>query len=447
VAIEWRLGTDTGADDRASIIDLGDTRTGITGDRAEIGVPVPRGPGRRGRLAILAVATALLVAAAGGPVADGLPIVALIPVGTDAQVMVQDGTAVVVDRRNGRSEIAAYDLKSGRPQWHQLIDGDALDAEMFETSSTVVVQIAASSRVGQVEGFALATGARRWIEPETSVVAIPTGLLLFARDSGADRGLALLDPVTGGMRWQTTVPDNCDTFVASDASKIVASGLLEVCPEAGEISAVNLTTGRVRAVTHPDILAAMDSVQGLSVAYLGAVAILAVTGSSHLAAAYRMTDLQQLWSTPIAPADEYLVPCGTVACVIANGGGIDALDPLTGRRVELPASAADTTISGSATSSSADARPGTLVVVPAGQPPAIAAEIGLTEFQTPADQGTGVQLSGQSDGSTWIAYQDGTSIRPVELLRGVGDASCLAISTYVACTTTADQLTVWKLGR
>ena len=77
-----------------TVIDLGELPTAVE----ERSTPVPRSLGRRGRVAMVLVAVAVLLAGSALPSEVNLPVAARIAVGVDAQLLVSGTTAVVVDK-------------------------------------------------------------------------------------------------------------------------------------------------------------------------------------------------------------------------------------------------------------------------------------------------------------------------------------------------------------
>jgi outer membrane protein assembly factor BamB len=401
--------------------------------------PRPRRRGR-GRVSLLIAAIVLMVAGSARPALSGVTVAARIPIGASARMLIQGTTAILVDRRDQRNELAAYDLESGRSRWRSTLDGDVLNAEMFLDGSTVVVVTDGDGDGDLAEGFALSTGVRRWILQATTVTSIPAGLLVYQQNFRTTFA-ELVDPLTGRSRWHTTISDDCDVYLATDRSQTMSSGLLEVCQASKEIAALDLASGRVRAHVHTDLFPVQSALgrsrrltntpirrgaPRLTVVYLGDVAVVTVPSRfpARTLAAFRTSDLALLWSGVAAISQNNVSSCGTDLCV-DTGVGVVALDRQTGRRVPPPASASDP-----------EPVTSPLVVVAPGQP--------STSTVTPVEQGDAVPLAGPGPGSTWIEVRDGTEVRPVEMLRGIGDASCSVIAAYVACATRTDQLTVWR---
>jgi outer membrane protein assembly factor BamB len=421
-----------------TIIDLG-----LILPEEPVEIESPPQPHRGGRLSLLIAAIVLMVTGSARPMLSGVTVAARIPIGASARMLVQGTTAILVDRRDQRNELAAYDLESGRPRWRSTLDGDVLNAEMFLDGSTIVVVTDGGGGDGDhVEGFALSTGVRRWIQPATTVTSIPAGLLVYQQNFRTTVA-ELVDPLTGRSRWHTTISDDCDTYLATDPSQTMSSGLLEVCLASKEIAALDLASGRVRARVHTDLFPVqrargrshpltnapiLRGAPRLTVVYLGDVAVVTIPSRfpARTLAAFRTSDLALLWSGVAAISQNNVSSCGPDLCVY-TGVGVVALDRQTGHRVPPPTSAGDPEPVASP-----------LFVVAQGQP--------STSTVTPVEQGDAVPLAGPGPGSTWIEVRDGAEVRPVGLLRGVGDASCSVIAAYVACATRTDQLTVWRVS-
>ncbi len=444
------------------LIDLGEIPAAVPADRPPTldATSRPRHSYRGRRLAVIALATAFAVSASGVAVGRTLPVVR-IPVGANARLMVVGATAVVSDQRAGTNEIAAYDLTSGRPLWQSPLGGTARNAQMFAVSSTAVVETAHDVGYDLVEGFSLATGVRRWTMPALMVTPIPIGLLVYraAGAAGPDPNaidVSLIDPVTGDTRWRTAIGTGCDVGLATDASLTMASGLVEVCPDTQEIVAIDLTTGAVRARIHPDVLGPAGThhgyrtdldhgTPGLSIAYVGDVAILAVPRRypSRSLSAFRTSDLQPLWQGLQVASGDALTTCGTDICIAAGSGGAIAIDPATGHTVTAPPAAV-----GDLAAAGSRPLPGvttTLVIVAPGQETVATPAIASVDYRIPEAAGQSEAVRPLATGDTWIALNGEEAIRPVQLLHGVADSSCTVITSYVACTTGVNTVTVWTL--
>jgi hypothetical protein len=444
------------------IIDLGEMTAAKLADIDPPALDVaPRPPRnrRRRRLIAVALATVLLVSASSLPIDHDLPSVRL-PIGVNARLMIAGTTAIISDRRADANEVAAYDLASGRQIWRSPLVGTALNAQMFVASSTVVVETAHDVGYDQIEGFSLATGARRWLLPALMVTPIPIGLLVYQRSDGNQIDATLIDPTTGDARWRTAIAGNCDVNLATDPAQTMASGLIEVCQDSREVVAVDLATGAIRARAHPDVFPPTgarravsvtatnndDLAHGaprLSIAYLGDVAILATPHRypSRSLSAYRTSDLTPLWSGVQITSSDMLTACGPDVCLAGGGSTQLALDPATGQTVAAPPAAeADVgdvrPITGATT---------TLVVLAGGGRAVPASGIASIDFRAPDADGVSRAVRPPTGGNLWIAVAGDGKIRPLQFVPGVADSSCTAATSYVACTTAVDALTVWAI--
>jgi hypothetical protein len=408
------------------------------------------------RLAVCALLLAGTVAGSGIPVAIGLPVVARIPIGGNARLLITGSTAIVSDRRDGDNEVEAYDLVTGHSRWRAPLSGTSVNARMFVASSTVVVETQHDIGYDQAEGFALGTGAVRWRMPALMVTPIPVGLLVYMRVAGDGIDAALVDPVSGAQRWRTPLGGDCDINLATDPAQTMATGLVEVCQGTVRIVALDLATGRIRARVRPDLFPRAETrgpipnlgpgtervVPRLSIAYLGAVTIVAMPHRypGRLVSAFRTSDLAPLWLGVTMTRNGSLHACGLNICDDLGS----AFDPATGVTVPGPPAtgpiadtvAAHRPVPGATT---------TLVIIPPGGAVAAPA-IASIDYLTPLPEGIAAAVPGPAAGAVWFAVPAGHGIRPLLFLPGVGAASWAVVSAYVACTTALDRLVVYSLA-
>jgi hypothetical protein len=420
-----------------TVIDLGlvlPADPAETPDAPEAGV---RGPSRGGRIGLLLAALVLFVTASGPTtIPSGLTVAVRIPAGTGVRLLVLGTTALVTDRLGTRDELSAYAIGSGRRLWRSTLDGELVGTEMFVSGSTIVVETDRNGGDGDhVEGFTVSTGVRRWIRTGTSVSAVGTGLLVYQQRDDGDTGLTLVDALSGRPRWQASLADDCDTYLASDPSRILASGLLAVCGISKTIIAVDLATGRVRAQVRSSLFPVprtrrsatgpiLRGAPRLAVIYLGDVVVVTVPSrfAARTLSAFRTSDLDLLWSGVLVDAQTDVAGCGPDLCVGA-GLSATAVDLQTGRLVPRPGD------------SRAEGPESAIELVPQG-----------TSVPTPPAPDGVVALAAPTAGSTWVEVRRDNRYAPVQLLRGVGPGSCSVVSGFVACAGRSDQITLWRVN-
>jgi hypothetical protein len=436
------------------VIDLGELPA-VAEDAPAVPPSRPRHVRVRRDMLLILLAVAFVAAGSGVPAGLGLPVVARIPIGVNARLLITGTTAIVSDRRADRNEVAAYDLGTGRPLWRSPLAGTSSNAQMFVASSTVVVQTQHDVGYDQIEGFSVATGARRWRMPALMATAIPVGLLIYQRAGGEDIDAVLIDPVTGAQRWRTPLGGDCDFDLASDPAETMAAGLVEICEDTQRIVAIDLATGRIRARADAGLLPRpkrprpiqnVDTTRlppELSIAYLGAITIVAVPRRypSRVLSGFRTSDLSPLWLGVEMTRNGQLHACGVDVCDDQGS----AFDPRTGRGVTTPPAPAAAPVRFRPPPGTIE----TLLVVPPGvRYQATGADAAApVEARTPRADGQSAAVHAPEAGAVWIAVPGRYGIRPLLLVPDTAASACAAITAYVACTTALDQITIWSLRR
>lgn len=150
----------------------------------------------------------------------------------------------------GDGEVIAVDLADGAIRWrHDLTVGLSRLASS-EWAPPLVDGAAVYAGVpGRFTALDLATGASKWLadrhplDPWLGSLAAPaaagdTILAAFDRDTG----LAAYDAATGAPRWELRATET----TAIQAAPVIGDGTAYICSAYGDVSAVDVTTGRLR---------------------------------------------------------------------------------------------------------------------------------------------------------------------------------------------------------
>jgi len=243
--------------------------------------------GRRASVVLVAVASLILLSASAIAPAKPLHVVGHLPIGDSARLLIQGSRALIINEHDGRNEISAYALPGGRPAWTAELPGTADHENVFTTATTVIV----SADGNNVEALDLESGAHLWTRAADDVEAIPAGVLILIAVTDPRTGVTgaetqLIDPATGAERWSVTIPDSCDARTATADVDIMASGILELCPASRILTAIDLTTGRVRAARNiglaprPPLRPSPTNQDEAHLVYVGDVTIVGVSSAS-----------------------------------------------------------------------------------------------------------------------------------------------------------------------
>ncbi|HEY1486775.1 MAG TPA: PQQ-binding-like beta-propeller repeat protein [Micromonosporaceae bacterium] len=423
------------------------------GDLSATHVVAPRVRRRRRNRWAIALAVALVTAiAASAPIAGParLAVAASIPFGQNAHLMIDGARAIVLDTRAAKDRISSYALPGGRLEWSTPVAGSAVNGDLEAIDGTVIVTLPSYNAPDDlVEAIDPGTGRTLWQKKVDSILVLPGGLLVTeAVPARSATTISLVSPHRGDSLWSATISTACQLSTANVPTETAADGLVELCPETGELSVISLSTGHVQARRHIDLISqglpqtlATVGIQGAGVLFVGPETIVALDRYPLMTiSAFRTSDLKPLWSGLPMTADDRIETCGPDVCLGGDQTAI-VIDPATGRTI--PGTQART---GSSTTVADDSA---LIVVPDA---ATLAEIssgvsirpdGATP--TPAGRSAAVPERGSDDGSTWIALATSTAIRLVQPLHGVAPNACIAIATYIACATGHGRLTIWGL--
>lgn len=428
------------------VIDLGDRHFD------ELTIEPPQwSAGRRRAGAIGLVVLALLLAVGGSTIPiDPLPLVATVPVASDAHLLIKDGQAFVLDDVNGQSRVNAYALPTGRHLWSAPVAGNTTTASMFVIGKFLIVDPTSDDNDRpSVQAFGLASGAPAWEAATHGVVNTSAGLLTVdpnwpAVALGGSYGIGVIDPASGRTRWTVPIGASC-SVTYNDAGDAASRVLLVFCADGNELSAYDLSTGELRARGHyrAPVIATTQMMPLLIVA--GVIVVSSLNHPGLYATGYRTSDLTALWSRKpqsSGTTDELLQPCVPNICVDGTDG-VTTLDPHTGRVISVP----ETT---SAAVTRFYPRRGVLefVVIPPDRQSTAVSSFGSDVNVVPAmPEGSSMDVQAylpSQNTTTWITEQIGSAFRPLGAVPHVG-ASCVFVSVYAACTTAANRLSLYRM--
>jgi putative pyrroloquinoline-quinone binding quinoprotein len=422
--------------DHAVMIDLGEIPKGAGT------VPVAsRTIGTRWRrailLGVLAVVSFAIVAASGTVAPGPLVVTARVPFGGIANVLVVGRHAIVADDRSGVGQINSYALPGGRPEWTDRVNGIADSSQVLVKGTTMVAAFPGTPGSAMVEAFDLDTGRVLWQRSAAGIASVPGGIVIFA-DRGNFLDVSLVDPATGAADPTYEIPAGCDTEPITDVAGNATDSLLSVCPDTGDLSVIDLTTGRVRASRNlhtPPIQGSTGAaVPGMRLIYAGPVTLIGLDrGRQFTVSAFRSSDLAPLAVGTPSSANDQFRQCGLDLCLSGIGQNGIIVDPFGAVSVLRPATRP---LVGDSTA---------LLLVQDGGDYATMRAGDLPADDTPVAAGESVQIVGDIDGGAmWIATGSASSVRLVQQLHGVEVSSCMSISGYIACVTSPGQLTFWQ---
>jgi hypothetical protein len=421
---------------------------------------------RRVWWAVPLVALLSLVAAAQAAPASPLRLVARVPVGIDATVMVHGSALYVYETSGLHNGITAYEVDTGERLWSATTLEIAALSTMRYVDGYVIVSMVDTDSVGQ-HTIALdpRTGREAWTSDLGLARPAAGGVLVEAmsRPPGFNypgtpsTGLfSLLDSQTGRPRWTYPILENCITAFGDAPANVPVTTLVELCPNSSTLSLINVADGHAVAVRHVE-LGDPDTNFELPAADQLDTPRLVVTASAVLVAhadqptptvdAYAVGDLRPLWTgVPFTGTDD-LQACDPYVCVYGAGALGVRIDATTGRDIGvappippgpdegsfvlLGVDRADPMSDRVAISSAADG-----LGVPLVPPGAL-----------PAQPAIDAWLATWHAGPSSAENPAGGFGSPIELLRSASAPSCAAVAAYLACTSTPGRLTVWRIRR
>lgn len=316
----------------------------------------PSQPGRRGEVprwwwVVLVVAACGLLAGSAADI-SGVRVVARIPAGVGTFAL--DGDTVLVMRP---TDVSAWDARTGRQRWsREVTDGTLWDTATSFGTAEVLSSAACITGAGTGVTAAVdrATGRELWRRP--GIPLSVDGRVVLSSSSWSDRcdasrgyvalqgGLiwTAVNPITGAVNWQTSVPQ--DTVVAVDsqgggwAALVDAQGGLSTVDLAtGVRSAVvpHVTSGPIQLIAHGDDLVVAEltfqrqTVDATTGSHLGSGEDGNIPTTVNLTS-FDPRTLARRWHTTVVADPSGFQPqyCGPYLCVDTTR--TTALDPATG---------------------------------------------------------------------------------------------------------------------
>ncbi|MFI1989533.1 PQQ-binding-like beta-propeller repeat protein [Actinoplanes sp. NPDC020271] len=305
-----------------SVIELGDLSSPPAGPSAS------RPPMRfRGRLAIVALICALVLAASGGP--PVAPVRRLWETGlTERDSVALTADAVYVVRRNG---MTAYDLATGAVRWRRDLPLPYSDVTSMQVSDGMVLlggppefvtapgyPSAAMAFPTELIVLDAATGADRWRSPGEVVDATADAVLLADRDAhGELHTMRMVGTRDGVVRWTRPLARALD--VQTGPARIVAT-------TAGTVTTYRYDDGTPLA-SRP-VATGQDWFNSATMVAGGRLFVTRADQRGATVTAYRLDDLAELWNRRTLRG-AYVTPCGPVVC-LSSGAELSGLNPATG---------------------------------------------------------------------------------------------------------------------
>ncbi|MEV0901559.1 PQQ-binding-like beta-propeller repeat protein [Actinoplanes sp. NPDC049802] len=275
-------------------------------DRAPASTPPPRA--RRLRpAAALVLALALLL----GPDHPQRPVPPLERVATTEKAtgtweLTEDTLYSTRPLENGRVDILAQDLDTGRLRWRRQAEWLGRRPVLAVSGSVVVIGV-------DTGGAVIVADARTGADAVTNLeLALPAGdgLLLWDRDAR----LGFRDAASGEVAWWRTV-HRAPASAAADERHLV------VLEDTG--GAVTLRRSDGRVVGRTDQASPLGEQSQIRI-----IGDRAYLYGDRAVTALHLPDLTEVWSVP-STLPKHVEPCGTRVCV-TGGSGLHALDPEDG---------------------------------------------------------------------------------------------------------------------
>jgi hypothetical protein len=312
------------------LIDLGEQH----GRLPDVAAPGRRTP-RRFRAVLAALSAALLIsltASAASPAPAG-PVI--VPARLGENMFVEQSRLYVVSAGPGPNDpavqnkiVSTYALPAGRLLSRTTV---AVTGAVFQVTSagdTVLVSYQVDT-VGAEATVAVAAGTGRalWRSPARLLNVRPDGGLVLLRENRPQLGDLHwygVDLATGRPRWTFAQPVQGYTteadYVAGFPHRLVTA------TTAGHIEVRDTATGAL--VSAADVPAPAGwSRRGVSVWPVGDLMLVGGVGGIT---AYAMADLSLRWRSGVDLSGSWVQDCGAV-CVFGYRGGMQVLDPVTGR--------------------------------------------------------------------------------------------------------------------
>jgi hypothetical protein len=180
--------------------------------------------------------------------------------------------------------------------------------------------------------FATDTGRPRWQRASRLVATAPSGRLALLVDNGAATGPGPInwfgvDAATGATRWSQAEPVNGTTEAVWGPGEFPSR--LVTATTAGRVEVYDPQSGRVTATATVPAPAEWRR-RGLNIWLVGDLVLLGGRGGIT---AYGLNDLRARWHSPVDLTEVFVLPvCGEAICLFGRFGGVQMIDPATGRQ-------------------------------------------------------------------------------------------------------------------
>jgi PQQ-like domain len=433
---------------RTAIIDLGERHGGVPTDGARLGPAPWRSLEWRAHLRpfalVIVVVAALLVGGSVAPPPSRLARLANITVPLGASLAVEGARAWVLGSRDGVGEsLAAYNVAGGAREWFtELPIRQSDDVGMTVADGVIIV---AGGRLGNRGAHTIVvdenTGRRLWSSAQDLMSPRRGSDTLLVSD-GPPTEVMARDKRTGALRWDLSLPPGCTVKLAVPAAAEAPSALLELCLRQGQLSRINLNTGKPE-VTRSVVL---NPEQDVDITWFTVDDVVVIEDAGvkpPVFDTYNLNDLKPIWRSRGATENAGSYACGVEICESAGGSTVildthsGAVIPTTGHEAELlpilqpfiPKSAVGTL----------------LLPAPGATLPVVSKTTYVADF---AGDDAVVQVPLFRPGRTWIVTLSPEGVRDaVQLLDGPAADVCRPIGSYLGCMTAKQTLTFWPLPK
>ncbi|AGZ45303.1 hypothetical protein AFR_35235 [Actinoplanes friuliensis DSM 7358] len=300
-------------------------------------VPAPRRrPAHRFRIALAVLTAVLLITITGAAPrpAPAEPITVPARIGDNmfvdrTRVYVVSAGPALHDSAVNNKIVSTYALPDGQLLSRTTVAVTGAIFSVMSVGETILVSYQVDT-VGAEATVALTAGSDQalWRVPARLLsVSGPAGLVLLRENSPqfGDLHWYGVDLLTGRPRWTFEQPvQGYTTYAGSD------SGFpphLVTATTGGHIEVRDTVSGRL--VTETDVEAPPGwSRRGITVWPVGDLLLVGGLGG---VTAYALSDLSRRWHSSVELSGHWVQECVTAICVFGYQGGVEALDPVTGR--------------------------------------------------------------------------------------------------------------------
>jgi hypothetical protein len=313
------------------LIDLGELPAAQR-DAPAAAAPAGRPP-RSYRTALAGVTVLLTLLVAGGVHRPPPPPPVVLAAPQGDMTFVADGRLFLVgDRPTGEKIIRAYALPSVRPLSTTAVAVRGTVFDVRAAGHVVLVSYQTNAAGGEATvAVAAGTGRVLWRHrARLLAVSAAAGLALLRENSPnvGDLHWYAIDLATGGTRWSLQQPPRGVTTEAGNVGGFPAR--LVSATDTGRLEVRDAVTGAVTA--RADV--APPAEWRFGAAGVWPVGDLVLIGGRAGTVAYALADLTERWRSTADLSQRFVLPdCADAICLFGRfGGGVQVLDPATGRR-------------------------------------------------------------------------------------------------------------------